>query len=115
MVSHLYFNEDRAAQCGVAVSLTSMLNTIVLGQTFMRNYYVSLDYTTEETIIAPTSKPPKENEITTGMTIMFVGSWVFVAVFLGGPMLFSLKNCTKKKPRLDYSTYMDATFRRDTD
>jgi len=46
---------------------------------------------------------------------MFVGSWMFVAVFLGGPMLFSLKNCTKKKPRLDYSTYMDATFRRDTD
>lgn len=80
----------------------------------MRNYYVTLDYSNDEVIIANTSKPPKQNEITTGMTVMFVLSWFFVGVFLGGPIVFSFKNCTRKKPRLDYSTYMDATFTRDT-
>ncbi len=48
------------------------------------------------------------------MTVLFVFSWVFVGVFLGGPVVFSLKNCRKRKPRLDYSTYMDATFSRET-
>jgi hypothetical protein len=47
------------------------------------------------------------------MTVLFVFSWFFVAAFLGGPIVFSLQNCKRKKPRLDYSTYMDATFSHD--
>jgi len=87
-------------KCVVAVDLTyqTLLSQVILGQTFMRNYYVSVEYGVDGTRIklADATFLPNSTELSGGMKSVFLTAQLIILIGLGIPILYSLKQFTKK-------------------
>ena len=103
--------------CGVGVYWNAdYWDWVVLGNTFMRNYYSVIQYEPELAVkFAKSSNPPQFTGVATdvGTLVMFSFACLFVAIGLGIPIGYSIKHTFKKTDDTSESIEDQATTGQD--
>ena len=88
-----YLVSGLGGKCGVAVSYT-FTDAVLFGQSFMRNFYVSVEYGETECItkLANTATPPRQIEKSKGTNTVFYTLVALIVMFVLWGMIYALKN-----------------------